>query len=62
VTEVATYETLKEQIYSLFAWLSGARMDFEVKDDREAVAAEGGELRSSLSSKSIRASWRPSNQ
>jgi hypothetical protein len=31
-----------EQISLLFAWRSGAREEFEVKDDGEAVAAFGG--------------------
>ena len=30
------------QISPLFAWRSGAREQFEVKDDRYAVAASGG--------------------
>ena len=30
------------QIPALFAWRSGAREQFEVKDDRYAVAASGG--------------------
>jgi hypothetical protein len=29
----------------LFAWRSGAREEFEVKDDGEAVAASGGRLK-----------------
>jgi hypothetical protein len=29
--------------YQLFAWRSGAREEFEVKDDGEAVAASGGD-------------------
>jgi hypothetical protein len=32
----------RRQIPSLFAWRSGAREEFEVKDDREAIAAFGG--------------------
>jgi hypothetical protein len=41
--EAATY-VLNERgrIPSLFAWRSGAREGFEVKDDGEAVAASGG--------------------
>jgi hypothetical protein len=31
-----------KRIPSLFAWRSGAREEFEVKDDREAIAAFGG--------------------
>jgi hypothetical protein len=31
------------RIPSLFAWRSGAREEFEVKDDGEAVAASGGD-------------------
>jgi hypothetical protein len=50
------------QISSLFAWRSDARDEIEVKDDRIAVAAEGGTLRVSLSSISSRAKSQPSNQ
>ena len=32
----------RERIPSLFAWRSGAREEFEVKDDRKAIAAGGG--------------------
>jgi hypothetical protein len=39
----ATYDTNdRERILSLFAWRSGAREEFEVKDDGEAFAASGG--------------------
>jgi len=50
------------QMSPLFAWRSGAREKFEVKDDRAAVAAAGGALRASLSSNSSRAKSPPSNQ
>jgi hypothetical protein len=30
---------------SLFAWRSGAREKFEVKDNREAIAVFGGRLK-----------------
>jgi hypothetical protein len=30
---------------TLFAWRSGAREEFQVKDDREAIAASGGRLK-----------------
>jgi hypothetical protein len=46
----------------LFAWRSGTREEFEVKDDRAAVAAAGGALRASLSSNSCRAELPTSNQ
>jgi hypothetical protein len=37
------YETNERgRIFSLFAWQSEAREEFEVKDDREAIAASGG--------------------
>jgi hypothetical protein len=32
----------RRRIPALFAWRSGAREEFELKDDREAVAAAGG--------------------
>jgi hypothetical protein len=35
----------RERILSLFAWRSRAREGFEVKDDREAIAAFGGRLK-----------------
>jgi hypothetical protein len=55
-------DTIELQTASLFAWLSGARMDFEVKDAPEARRLQQSPVGRSLSSKSIRASLRPSNQ